>query len=1207
MKIPVRKTAIMVNTVIVTTVLLCLTAPVTTVHKKELYIVPNNSSRISANLQVDCHVQQCYTLERIVKDPDQFFASNRVLTLLPGHHSVTGNTGNTLIADVHNLTINGGHNSMIECTGTFGLTFINVTNVQLLNVHMSHCGAPVVPEVEQKINKFVSYYSVYDFLFYDPISIALLIVHSYNISLSGTTVNSSTEAGLVAVNIFDNFVISQATFTHNKLNCLIMSVKSRQDPLNLVQYHYISNSSFTFGNTMNIKNKYSSHPVKLAGGLSIMYAQKAFQVNISMMNVTTHSNKATRGNLMLKFEGCSHYVTFVQIEQLKSFTHASKYEYGLYLIAGERLEGTSTRLGMSTVVVQNSFFTESCIFMKSNYPRIAIRLEGVAIQESSCTTTAIHAAGIDYLELKNVTVNKSSGVISAENTNVKINGQSIFSENGGEIYFGNSNATLIGQTSFTNNRPESAVVMAYKSAVTFKGKTFFGNNTAGMCGGIYAYKSTLYMQGDLSFVGNEGYNGGAMALYNSALDLAGTNHIRKIQFVQNIARHSGGAIYINDAGKVERFSRILLCSFQIRPGISNYRLKFINNSASFAGSALYGGWIDICRTRKDNHIPYVASYYYIKFYGSPGDPSVVSSNPSRVCICNNSLPDCNVTVLNITVYPGQTFRIQAVAVGQRFGTVPSIVQAEIACADGNTSAVGELEYFQGVNKVCTDLRYTVKSANSRERILLKVDKSIIPSSKGLHSLFDPLQFSQLYINVALNPCSLGFMFDTELNVCICHKTLQKHKIDCDINSQTVNRTTRRWINATFTHTTGGQPGILVHNHCPFDYCKLEVTSLDLEHPDEQCAFNRCGVLCGACQPQLSQVFGTSQCRECSSLWLLVLVPSIALAGVSLVFATILLNLTVSIGTINGLIFYANIVRAIQTTYFPTETLNSFLSWFIAWINLDLGIDACFYNGLDAYTKTWLQFVFPLYIWALVIIIIVSSHYSTTAAKLSGRNAVQVLATLFLLSYSKMLRITITTFSSTLLVYPDNSIRRVWLYDGNVDYLTGKHVPLFITALLLLLFISLPYTTILISIQQLQLHSKYKILSWTHKLKPLFDAYTGPYKEKHRYWTGLLLLVRIELFLVFSVNALGDPAINLLAVSVTITCLLTYLAFLGGIYKRVILNMIEFSFYLNLGVLSAATLYTRHTGGDQTKVVRMSVSIAFISFLITSSVMFSSRC
>jgi len=115
---------------------------------------------------------------------------------------------------------------------------------------------------------------------------------------------------------------------------------------------------------------------------------------------------------------------------------------------------------------------------------------------------------------------------------------------------------------------------------------------------------------------------------------------------------------------------------------------------------------------------------------------------------------------------------------------------------------------------------------------------------------------------------------------------------------------------------------------------------------------------------------------------------------------------------------------------------------------------------------WLQFVFPLYIWFLVITIIVVSHYYTLAARLSGRNAVPVLATLFLLSYAKLLRIIITVFQSTELEYPDNMVRKVWLYDGNVDYLKGKHILLFIAALLLLL-ISLPYTAILIFIQYLQ--------------------------------------------------------------------------------------------------------------------------------------------
>ena len=260
--------------------------------------------------------------------------------------------------------------------------------------------------------------------------------------------------------------------------------------------------------------------------------------------------------------------------------------------------------------------------------------------------------------------------------------------------------------------------------------------------------------------------------------------------------------------------------------------------------------------------------------------------------------------------------------------------------------------------------------------------------------------------IKVRQCPLGFVFNQGSQTCICHSKFQQYEI---INTQTVYRRSPLWINTTFLNETYTQ--VLVHSHCPFDYCKNGIIQLNMEHPDEQCALSRSGVLCGSCQQNLSHVLGTSNCKECSSHFLL-LIPVFIVAGIALAVFLMLLNLTVSVGTINGLIFYANIVRANQAIFFPHGTNNQFLSIFIAWLNLDLGIETCFYSGLDAYANTWLQFLFPVYIWIIVVLIIVSSHYSTTAAKLSGRNAVQVLATLFLLSYAKMLRVTITAFSFT---------------------------------------------------------------------------------------------------------------------------------------------------------------------------------------------------
>ena len=220
-----------------------------------------------------------------------------------------------------------------------------------------------------------------------------------------------------------------------------------------------------------------------------------------------------------------------------------------------------------------------------------------------------------------------------------------------------------------------------------------------------------------------------------------------------------------------------------------------------------------------------------------------------------------------------------------------------------------------------------------------------------------------------------------------------------------------------------------------------------------------------------------------------------------------------------------------------------------------------------------------------------------ASRLSGNNAVQVLATLFLLSYAKLLRMIITIFSATELIYSDDTTRLVWLYDGNVDYLKGKHIPIFLAGLVLLIFPTIPYTTVLFSIQWLLRWSSYKVFFWVKKLHPFFDAYSGPYKIKHRYWTGLLLLVRVGLFLIFSINILGDPTINVLAILVVSLCLLAYLSLIGGIYKQWLLNVLEVSFILNLGIMSGAVGLYQNDTKKVLQITNASVVIAFNLFIV----------
>ena len=216
-------------------------------------------------------------------------------------------------------------------------------------------------------------------------------------------------------------------------------------------------------------------------------------------------------------------------------------------------------------------------------------------------------------------------------------------------------------------------------------------------------------------------------------------------------------------------------------------------------------------------------------------------------------------------------------------------------------------------------------------------------------------------------------------------------------------------------------------------------------------------------------------------------------------------ITVAVGTLNGLIFYANIVAANKCKFFPSA---SFLTVFVSWFNLELGIDSGLFDGMDFYWKTWIQLLFPAYILLLVVLVIVICECSVKFAQLVGkRNPVATLDTLILLCYVKFLRTIIIVFSFATLDYPDSSHRVVWWPDATVGYLSGKHVVLWIVAAIIFL-VGLFYTILLLLWQWLLYYQHKFVFKWiqSQRLRMFVEPYHAPYAFKHRYWTGLLLLL-----------------------------------------------------------------------------------------------------
>ena len=176
----------------------------------------------------------------------------------------------------------------------------------------------------------------------------------------------------------------------------------------------------------------------------------------------------------------------------------------------------------------------------------------------------------------------------------------------------------------------------------------------------------------------------------------------------------------------------------------------------------------------------------------------------------------------------------------------------------------------------------------------------------------------------------------------------------------------------------------------------------------------------------------------------------------------ILNLTVSEGTIIPFTLYFNILNIHNISLFPSHSLIKPFYTFTSFVNFNLGIETCFYNGMDDYTKTWLQSSFPNYLIMIITSIIIATHHSIVLQRLTLHKTVPVLATILLLSYTKILQTTsnVLFLYSTITDYPSNVSSVVWSIDANVPLFGLRHSVLFTFGILMLLLITL-YTCFLL--------------------------------------------------------------------------------------------------------------------------------------------------
>ena len=1181
-----------------------------------LTVCPGNSS---------CQPGQCcHTMDYFVEHNSEFFSPNHVNVTLMFMCGVHNYTKELTVQNFNSFVMKGvaesrGNVIIQFVTQKFGkpsctiIQFFNVSSIYITNLTM-RCPSMLLK--------------------YSNITIESSNLYGYtdaNKSLS--IINTSGR--------YSRALLDNCTF---KINCFIVSKLSEI---------IVSNSTFhSYKHRTNSIIKSHSSTVTLIGNVNFTDSVTAIFLDTihpelkSSINITA-SSVVFFINLQSKKHGGAVYgengIIHIGVKARVVYMHNGATGYGgaVYLRNGNFSIGRESNV---LFAYNRGFYNGGAISLSY----------GVLTIESNASLTfshnsAVYSGGAVHLRnsklianndaiitFNNNSVNRKGGAISLENSTINVDTHS--------IHFYNNSAASGG-----------AMYLEYGTMHINSNKSvMFTTNTAHLRGGAIYVESGVHSaiivhnSARLLLFNNTAFQGGA--LYTNMIpSFAITVRYQSIvQLKNNRALDVGGAVYSQFAAP---------CLFMVTD--YSAEISFVGNSAQprGIGQHMYGASVRYfkCDSKNVQFVnkqgkPYcwrknvgenVRRYINISFSPSPSEIlSPISSAPLRVCLCDPyGKPQCtDISQIfpNISIYRGETFTLTAHIVGYDFGTTIGAIHANFLDKTP-FSRLEKSEYSQQANnsKVCSSLSYTVYSKRDDQVLLLK--PSILPVSVHVGNRFlrrniamqkahinqqisyyksydqhgcinEDLLTTPVFVNVSLlQGCPPGLILNLDHTECSCYNVLANNGFKCSIQSKVgyFKWSNTAWVAAMFNDSK--TIGVVYNRFCPPPYCKVGEKTINISMDSiasEQCASNRTGILCGACMENYSLAIGSSQCIECTNSHNLALLLAFAAAGVFLVLFILVFNLTVTQGLINGSVFYANIVWAYKITLFPSDTGDNhpltFLQVYIAWFNLDFGIESCFINGLDAFWKTWLQFLFPLYIWVIAGVIIVACRYSFYLTRLIGSRAVPLLATLFLLSYMKLLRTVIDATSVAVIEqYPQNTSYSVWYLDGNLTYCHSPHIYLFIVAIAMLVFLWLPYTLLLLFIQPLRRMSHLRPLKWINKLAPVFDAHFAPLKDKHQYWFGTMLLIRGILLIILTATSAANPEMNILILLVTIS-VLAIRSSVNNIYKRINVRIFEGATLLNLIVLSAGTLYNWEHTKSQMILLKLSIGISFAQFCIIAA-------
>ena len=1130
----------------------------------------------------ECWSPSCLTWSQCLADPSQCFTSHTTVTIKQGEYDLHKYLR---VSGVVSLSIYGSRSEVngyvrenqvvINCEyREGGIGFLNMTDLSLSGITMVYCGVQGIDSASHGKLGF-SYF-------------ALQMFEMVNVNLSFLFIINSTQIGLLCMNIQGIVAIQDSVITHSNYRLLETYMQGEVEcSADDWKCHGVNVWIFYFNPVIKIISNISSFVVKRT--------KISYGVNL----IPNEDTRLMSAGIAFQFSQGLEYDVHITIDKCNITNNIAPYAAHLFvnirsrcsLIIKDSSFTFANRLTeddpMELVPVVQTKMGTLILCIRDNYSHnatainVEISIKQVHIAENvggSLKISFLPRLSQSYIRLKVQNVEVLHNFIIQ--TNLEFYGAVVqfkgFLTNAGGVYISlesveiSSNVFIFQDENTRIQEPldvDISALAVVNTEVHFKQTTFSDNSMRA----VYGYNSDLLFHGVNVLRNNTGgHCGGALVLRLSHIYLYKGSHV---YILENTALKYGGGICVDD-GLVPKMLGV--CFWQVVDlDISNTFVYMDGNVAPITGYDIYAATIGDCinlstyeeqlTSEKYSALSYAIFTHVFLFEVVNSSLYQLSSQPVKVCFCHQGpglMCDVSVVQQSISVFPGQTFKVLAVGVGA--GISPAVVRSRISSKYDISREVLTL------GNACEPLNYTILAPENTSEIIVQL------TVEGSYLVPGYIK----YLNLTTLNCPKGFIL--QKLKCVCHPMLRRASVQCNINTQSFTRSGSVWIGFG-----SDEEGLLTHTHCPNAYCKIQQTNINLTSPDVQCAFGHSGVLCGSCKSGLALMLGSSKCQSCSNIYLLLILPFLA-TGVLLIIVLGRLDLTVASGTINGVLFHANVVKA-SSHALISNSVSKYFMILSMWLNLDLGIETCFSSHLDMFWKVLLQFAFPLYIWLLVAAIILLSRYSTVAARLSGSNSVPVLATLFLLSYAKVLATIIAAFSFTSLEAEKIS-PLVWLHDGNLRFLQGKHIALVVVSTLFALFYIIPLTLLLLFAPALRRADTHGIVRLVQRLKPLLDAFQGPYKDRFHWWPGLMLMIRIILFIALTANIKHDPSLSALIVGVTVLPL-TLFSF-HGVYKNKLLNLHETAININLIVFVLWSLFNYSACGSKTQFTKQQQATAY---------------